>query len=75
MKACWDPEFEPRSWTVDDIMAILFFGELALRGDFPIQSSTRQVEVMSGSTGSSRAPPILCNTEYAQFVDVSEVDI
>ena len=37
-------------------------------------SSTWQVEVMSGPIGSSRVPPILCNTEHAQFVDVSEVD-
>ena len=26
------------------------------------------------STGSSRAPQYLCNTEYAQFVDMSEID-
>ena len=33
-----------------------FFGELILWGDFPIQSSTRQIEVMSGSTGSCHMP-------------------
>ena len=57
-----------------DSLSLFSFGELTLWGDFPIQSSTWQVKVMSGSTGSRRVPPILCNTEHAQFVDVSEVD-
>ena len=64
MKGCSDPEFEPRVEEIVDYrqdMAILisqftFFGELV----FPIlnQSSTWQVEVKSGSTGS------LCMPQY-----------
>ena len=37
-------------------------------GDFPIQSSTWQVEVTSGSAGSSCTPQ---HMEHAQFVAVS----
>ena len=83
MTGYWDPEFEP---SVEEIMDYIddiilwqfsqfaFFGELAIWGDFPIQSSTWHVEITSGSTSSSHVPPILRNKEHTQFVDVSEVD-
>ena len=58
----WDPEFEPSVEEIvdyiDDIWRFsqfAFFSELVLWGDFPIQSSTWQVEITSGSTGSSHA--------------------
>ena len=38
------------------ILPVRFLWRARTRGDFPIQSSTWQVEVTSGSTGSSRAP-------------------
>ena len=62
MKACWDPEFKPSVAEIVDyrwdmaILSVCFLWRARTRGDFPIQSSTWQVEVTSGSTGSSRAP-------------------
>ena len=62
MTGCWDPEFEPSVEEIVDyrwdmaIFSVRFLWRARTRGDFPIQSSTWQVEVMSGSTGSSRAP-------------------
>ena len=62
MKGCWDPEFEPK--TIDDrwrFSWIAFFGEFALWGGFPIHLHVgAHVEVMSKSTGSSRAPQFMC---------------
>ena len=46
-----------------------FFGKFALWGDFPIQSNTWQVEVTSGSTGSSRTPIYVYTEHAAQFVN------
>ena len=46
MTGCWDPESEPsieEMWTIDIIWRFsqfTFFSELALWGDFPVQSST-----------------------------------
>ena len=78
MTGCSDPEFEP---SVEEIveyrchMAILsvfaFFGKLALGGDFPIQSSTRQWRSHSGVNRLKPRAPIYMCTEHAQFVDVS----
>ena len=59
MKGCWDPEFEP---SIEDyrwymaILSVRFLWQARTLGDFPIQSSTWQVKVTSGSIGSSRAP-------------------
>ena len=62
MIGCWDPEFEPSVEEIVDYrwdMAILsdrFLWQARTRGDFPVQSSTWQVEVTSGSAGSSCVP-------------------
>ena len=72
MKGYWDPEVEP---SVEDIMDIwrfsqfAFFSELVLWGDFPIQSSTWQVKPGQPAQATRMHTPIVCNTEYAQFVD------
>ena len=61
MKDCWNPEFEPSVEDIVDygwdvaIFSVCFLWRARTRGDFPVQSSTWQVEVTSGSTGSSRA--------------------
>ena len=42
MKGCWDPEFKPSAWTIDEIWRFCqftFFGKLEHWGDFPIQYS------------------------------------
>ena len=78
MSGYWDPEFEPRSWTINDIILWRFslLWQARTLGDFPIHSST-----WHGMAGGSHiqvnwlkpCAPILCNTEHAQLVDVSKV--
>ena len=64
IKGCWDPEFKPSIEEIMDyrwymvILSVRFLWRARTLGDFPIQSSTWQVKVTSGSTGSSRAPNI-----------------
>ena len=78
MKGSWDLEFEPSVEEIMDyrwynmvILSVSFLWRARALGGISLFSlaCTRQVEVMSGSIGSSRAP-----TEHAQFVGVSEVD-
>ena len=74
MKGCWDPEFEPSVEEIVDYPMISLWRSLSLasslsgQGDFPIQSSTRQVKV---NRLKPRAPILYAYTEHAQFVDVS----
>ena len=62
-ETCWDPEFEPSVEELDRGLSMRYGDSLSLLslvssylGDFPIQPSTWQVEVTSGSTGSSHVP-------------------
>ena len=62
MTGCWDPEFEPSVEKIVDyrwdmaILSVRFLWRARSWGDFPIQSTTWQVEVTSRLTGSSHAP-------------------
>ena len=58
----------------DSLSSITLASSYSAWGYSPIQSTTWQVEVTSGSPGSHHTIILLlCNTEQAQFVDVSEV--
>ena len=73
MQAYWGPEFEPSVEEIVDyqwdmaILSVRFLWRARTRGDFPIQSSTWQVEVHRLKP---RAP-IYAYTEHVQFVNVS----
>ena len=62
IKVCWGPEFEPSVEEIVDywwdmvIPSVHFLWRAHTQGDFPIQSSTWQVEVTSRSISSSYVP-------------------